>query len=811
MSSLRVLLAAVAALAAAGARADSISSLPDPLYAHTTPPQPDPIFARIRSIVYPTMGLPTLLPYGGEFDVFVHTESAEADPARWRVGLLLRPTGTAARFPLAVLAVARDHQRVLTKLRVRVPARAPREVYDLEVTGPLVRDTQPNAVRIYGEPRRQFRLAVVADHQLWDPSWKTRPGDNNARDYPRRGEREGNKAIARQELHEIGFLDPEFVVHVGDLLFGLEFPKEYEEGWRLWKEARFASFMLPGNHDAYATYGVRLKGTPGRIVQGLAACQQHFSAPFDWPKAFALLTCVFGDIKNFLFSDLRRDGLSYWRRTFGPPYYSWDYGDLHFVALNTYDGTPARRHSYALWVDAFDLHLGAPAVDNYGGQLGDEQLRWLEADLKRASQAGKTIVVFGHQDPRGNLAEPAETRYLPNQPFPTSPLGLGPFQEWHYEGAGWSSDGTGRVERLDSHSGTRLLRLLAAHASYYIDGHAHHDSHRVYAAGEEVAPGVRARRPIEFLRVTSAASVPLGPDDYWGYRVITVDGRSLLTAPYDGGRGLLSLPAGNFWTEEKAPTRIVAYNGLTHAVRGRLKFRLPRRPEGWKFLDAWGHVEVPLYDVAPDALGGSATFYVGVEVTAPPPTQGFPVKPGWQRKRLFEAVPAAGNRPPVAVIDVGVAGERPGPAAAEPAAASQPAVVFVGQRVTITTASSRDPDGDAIMASFITTPEGEEVRATEVQRTFAGVGRFKFKAEVFDARGSSARVEREVAVVLPPPPLQPGVAASQEARPPGTQPGTVGVKPRGCGCRVDGAAASGMAGAVLLVLLAFGRRRRRAL
>ena len=52
-------------------------------------------------------------------------------------------------------------------------------------------------------------------------------------------------------------------------------------------------------------------------------------------------------------------------------------------------------------------------------------------------------------------------------------------------------------------------------------------------------------------------------------------------------------------------------NAGTHTVRGRLKFRLPRRPEGWKFLDAWGHVEVPLYDVAPDALGGAATFYVG--------------------------------------------------------------------------------------------------------------------------------------------------------------------------------------------------------
>jgi MYXO-CTERM domain-containing protein len=252
----------------------------------------------------------------------------------------------------------------------------------------------------------------------------------------------------------------------------------------------------------------------------------------------------------------------------------------------------------------------------------------------------------------------------------------------------------------------------------------------------------------------------------------------------------------------------MAYNGLTHSVRGRLKFRLPRRPEGWKFLDSWGHVEAPLYDVAPDALGGAATFYVGVEITAPAAAQGFPVKPGWQRKRLFEAVPATGNKPPEAALDVTVAGQAGGAAAASQGSL---AVVFVGQTATLSTASSKDPDGDAIIASFITTPEGDEVRATEIRRTFSAVGRFKFKAEVLDARGAAGRVEREVAVIVPPPPLQPGGPASQPAAlPPGTQPGSLPVKPHGCGCRVGAAGGPGLAALVLLVL-AFGRRRRRAL
>lgn len=800
----RLVLAVLVVAAGAAARADSLASLPDPLYSHRTPPQPDAIFPRIRHVVYPTMGLPALVPYGGDFQVFVQTEAADTDPKAWKLHLMLRPTGTAARFPLQVLEASRDQARGLTRLRVQVPARAPRDVYDLDVAGPQLRDSQPNAVRIYGDARRQFRFAVIADHQLWDPSWRTKNADRNAGDYPRRGEREGNRAMARQQLHELGFFDPEFVVHAGDLLFGLEFPQEYEEAWRLWKEARFATFMLPGNHDAYVTYGVRIRGTPAKVVSGLTTCQQHVAAPFDWPKAFALLECVFGDIKAYLFSDLRRDGLSYWKRTFGPPYYSWDYGDLHLVSLNTYDGSPARRHSYALYVDAFDVHLGAPAVDNYGGTMSDEQLRWLEEDLKRAAAAGKTVVVFGHNDPRGNLTEPAESRFMANQPFPTSPLGLGPFQEWNYD-AGWSSDGSRRVERPAEHSGTRLLRLLARYASYYIDGHAHHDEHRVYAPGEELAPGVRTRRSLDFLRVTTASSVPLGASDYWGYRLIEVDGRSLNTAPFDGPHGLPSLPSGNLWTEQKTPTRVLALNGLPQPVRGRVLFRLPRRPEGWRFLDSWGHVEVPLYDVAPDALGDGATFYVGAELTAPPPSQGFPVKRGWQRKRLYEAVPAQGNRPPVAALTVRPAGGA-APAATSQPAPGAPAVVLVGQRAVLSTEESRDPDGDSVLASFIRTPAGEEIRATEITWTFNAVGRYRFAAEVLDSHGAAGRIEREVAVILPPPPLPVAGAGG----PPGAAPPAVGPRQAGCGCRA--AATGGALGpAVLVALLAFWRRRRRVL
>src|SRR5262249_49357930 len=159
---------------------------------------------------------------------------------------------------------------------------------------------------------------------------------------------------------------------------------------------------------------------------------------------------------------------------------------------------------------------GAPAVDNYGGYLGDAQLRWLEADLAAAAAAGKTIVLFGHHDPRGNLDQPAEARYTANLPFPTDPLSLGGFKEWNYD-SGWG-DRAGRESAPDT-SATRLLRLVARYASAYLSAHVHKDGQRAYEPGEELAPGVRAERRIEFVRVTAAAGAPSDGKAYWGYRL----------------------------------------------------------------------------------------------------------------------------------------------------------------------------------------------------------------------------------------------------------------------------------------------------
>ena len=64
-------------------------------------------------------------------------------------------------------------------------------------------------------------------------------------------------------------------------------------------------------------------------------------------------------------------GKALYRRVFGPTYYSWDWADLHFVAL---DGTTLP----------------------YQEKLGKEQLAWLAADLSLQPD-GKPLVLFCHQ------------------------------------------------------------------------------------------------------------------------------------------------------------------------------------------------------------------------------------------------------------------------------------------------------------------------------------------------------------------------------------------------------------------------------
>jgi hypothetical protein len=88
---------------------------------------------------------------------------------------------------------------------------------------------------------------------------------------------------------------------------------------------------------------------------------------------------------NFLSAN-DEESLETFRRHFGPPYYSFEVGPVHFIALDTvhYEGTSAGSD------DPDPLGTGS-----YVGAIGERQLRWLANDLRRVP-ADQPVVLAMH-------------------------------------------------------------------------------------------------------------------------------------------------------------------------------------------------------------------------------------------------------------------------------------------------------------------------------------------------------------------------------------------------------------------------------
>ena len=101
------------------------------------------------------------------------------------------------------------------------------------------------------------------------------------------------------------------------------------------------------------------------------------------------------------------EALDTFRRNFGPPYYSFDYGQVHFVVLDTvmYEGT-------SLGTDDPDPLGSGP----YKGGIGGRQLAWIANDLRRVPM-DRLVVLAMHiplhsetdpEEPKVNVADRAQ-------------------------------------------------------------------------------------------------------------------------------------------------------------------------------------------------------------------------------------------------------------------------------------------------------------------------------------------------------------------------------------------------------------------
>jgi predicted phosphodiesterase len=361
------------------------------------------------NIEYPLSTVPVIVEKGGEFTI--RFTSNEFDAASAYISTSYEPLVDEFWLTSGDIWVIDD----LWYMNVTIPLIVPEELYNITIlldqNGTLLSSSQPRAVSVVDEFSDNFSFIHLADFHVGDP----------------RGLREsiretlGMKSIKRC-ISEVNLLNPDFVIISGDLVFGQLYPREYSREYKKCYELiqmfDVPTYLCPGNHDGYRR-------------------------PFE-------------------------DGLEFWKEYFGPLYYSFEYGNYHYISINSYDMSALSRFTF----------LFIPL--NWGGSIQDEQLGWIEDDL--ASNNPDLTFMFMHHNPL------------------------------------WETN----KESLFRKSYKNRENLLGLIDQYEVDmvlaGHVHSDN--VTLVNDTI-----------FVTTTTPCSSVSG-DNYWGYRLIDVENGEISTYNY---------------------------------------------------------------------------------------------------------------------------------------------------------------------------------------------------------------------------------------------------------------------------------------
>ena len=296
-----------------------------------------------------------------------------------------------------------------------IPAEAPPELYNLTMIVGESGDTftAPKAVCVKEKMDGNFTFVHLTDFHIGDPRGLMKNPFQTI----------GWKS-ARRCVKEINLLNPDFVVITGDLVYGQLYPgeyrREYSKCWEILQEFDVPIYLCPGNHDGYV--------------------------------------------------QMWEDGFKYWRKYFGPLHYSFDYGDAHFVCVNSYDWIDKMRKAF------FFIPL------NWGGCIREKQLEWIEKDLNICSNAKLKFVLLHHN----------------------------PLWDTRYESLMFNKY-IGRE---------KLLRIIQEkNVDGVLAGHVHYDN-------------VTLSDGTLFITTTTTSSSLSAPDAYWGYRLITVENYTITSYNY---------------------------------------------------------------------------------------------------------------------------------------------------------------------------------------------------------------------------------------------------------------------------------------
>ena len=308
-----------------------------------------------------------------------------------------------------LLAIENIHQEdEVYYATIQIPEDVHQELYNLTVTheseGEIFSQTRPRSVSVKNDIDDTFTFIHIADFHIGDP--------RGLKENPK--ETIGWKA-ARKVIEEINLLNPDFVIITGDLTFGQAYPFEYsfeyKTCYKILQKFQVPTFLSPGNHDGYIQTG--------------------------------------------------QDGLKFWERYFGPLYYSFNYGDNHFISINSYDWAKISRIGFSY------------LVFNWGGSVRDEQLQWIENDLQQHEQS-EMISMMLHHNP---IWDTTSDSLLKNG----------------YQG---------REDLLSLIHQYRVNMVFA--------GHVHYDD-------------VTKENETLFITTTTAASSVEDEDGYWGYRLVEIN------------------------------------------------------------------------------------------------------------------------------------------------------------------------------------------------------------------------------------------------------------------------------------------------
>ncbi len=403
---------------------------------------------RIKHVIRPTLGCPSFVLAGSQLKVDVSLGMTLPDhPYRFKAFITTSNDPIPMTLGLEFESMEAKGGGVVT-LAFRVPGDAPEDLYDLEVVlesqdGVLLRDGQPHAVKVLRHLDDDLILVHFTDTQIGDllsaannpseslPNWITSAPFKDHWKYLHRA------------IDIINLIKPDLVILTGDLVYGQlyfgEYPREYDFIYRYLLRFDVPVFVAPGNHDSYR--------------------------------------------------QAEDDGKEYFRSLLGPTQYSFDYGPIRFVAVDTYDWPEIDRSGYGL------------LVSTWGGQVSRRQLRWLEEELRAHAQSAMRVI-FCHHSPDDTSEWPLWAWRIclaAAYPFPQLYLrflfGLLYDQEWV---------GEGRREFLSLLERGKVDLLLA--------GHVHHDrvSRDINRYGTDVV-------------TTTSASFNVKPGKaYPGFRVVTI-------------------------------------------------------------------------------------------------------------------------------------------------------------------------------------------------------------------------------------------------------------------------------------------------